>query len=44
VTAGKPKGSAQYDYEDYYGWWSGNNDGDSDWDFMTNRYTNYNLP
>jgi hypothetical protein len=33
-----------YNYEDYYGWWSGNNDGDSDWDFMTNRYTNYNLP
>ena len=44
VTPGKPKGSAQYNYEDYYGWWSGNNDGDSDWDFMTNRYTNYNLP
>ena len=32
------------DTESYYGYWIGEYDGDSDWDFLRNRYTNHNLP
>jgi len=32
------------DTESYYGYWTGEFDNDSDWDFLRNRYTNHNLP